>query len=411
MINDIGTVFVAEFLRRVKSRPFLIGLTIGLLLLVGMTKLPGIVTKMVGGNERIVVTGNELIANSAAKLLENDYKAVIVLPNAKITPALLADNDARAALVVGSNPDGLTVDVFAKDPAGESSARLKRMLMPLQLQIAAHLPANKVSKISDFPISVKPLASHFTSSDQATAARGIAFTLIFFLYFMILINSQLVMSSVVEEKTSRIAEMLVSAVDPSALLAGKILAGAALALLQMGVWIGVSIVLGGQGTEASVAAGTGGDSSQIFSLAGIFDIITPAVVSAFFIFFVLGFLQLSTLMAGFASLINRTEDLGAISLPLVAPVIAAFFIAMVTLDSPDAKWAVISSMIPIVSPFVMFARISVSNVPLWQLALSIGINAAALYLIVVASGKIYRVGMLLYGRAPSLGQVWHVLRS
>jgi ABC-2 type transport system permease protein len=116
-------------------------------------------------------------------------------------------------------------------------------------------------------------------------------------------------------------------------------------------------------------------------------------------------------MAGFASLINRTEDLGSISLPLVAPVIAAFFIAMVTLDSPDASWAVTSSMIPLISPFVMFARIAVSNVPAWQLALSIGINVVALYLITIMAGKIYRVGMLLYGRAPKLSQVWHVLRS
>ena len=410
MINDVGTVFAAEFLRRVRSRPFLIAIVIGLLVLTGITKLPGLINKMAGG-DRIVVTGSDRIAGNAAKLLEQDYKAVIVLPNAQITPELLASNDAKAAIQVGENQDGLTVQVYAKDPASESPAAIKRTLMPLQLELATHLSANRVSKISDFPITVKPLASHFTSSDQATAARGIAYTLILFLYFMILVNSQLVMSSVVEEKTSRIAEMLVAAVEPSALLTGKILAGAALALLQMGVWIVVSIVLGGSGDQAAIAAGTRGDSSQFLSLAGIFNTLTPAVITAFFIFFVLGFLQLSTLMAGFASLINRTEDLGSISLPLVAPVIAAFFIAMVTLDSPDANWAVISSMVPIVSPFVMFARISVSNVPMWQVLLSLGINAVALYLITITAGKIYRVGMLLYGRTPKLSQVWHVLRS
>lgn len=410
MITDIGTVFVTEFLRRVKSRPFILGLTIGLIVLIAFTKLPSLIGKMVGGNDTVIVTGDDQLAGSAATLLQHDYKT-IVLPKATITPQLLKDNDAKAAIVVKADSGGLNVEIFAKDPASQSPASVKRELMPLQLQLATRLSPNRVKQISDFPISVKPIASHFTSAGQAEAARGIAFTLIFFLYFMILLNSQLVMSSVVEEKTSRIAEMLVAAVDPSALLAGKILAGAALALLQMAIWIGVSVFAGGQGTEASIAAGTRGDTSQLISLAGIFDIVTPAVVVSFFVFFVLGFLQISTMMAAIASLINRTEDLGSISLPLVAPVIAGFFIAMVALESPDASWAVISSMIPLVSPFVMFARISVSTVPLWQFALSIGINAIALYLITIMAGKIYRVGMLLYGRAPKLSQVWHVLRS
>jgi len=134
-------------------------------------------------------------------------------------------------------------------------------------------------------------------------------------------------------------------------------------------------------------------------------------VVAFLAFFIIGFLQLATLFAGAASLINRTEDLGSITFPLVMPVVAAFIIAIAALSSPDAPLAVVCSYVPLLAPFVMFARIAVSNVPLWQVAASVGINLVALYAIAVLAGKIYRVGMLLYGRSPSLRQVWSVIRS
>jgi ABC-2 type transport system permease protein len=93
------------------------------------------------------------------------------------------------------------------------------------------------------------------------------------------------------------------------------------------------------------------------------------------------------------------------------PIVFAFIIAIAALGSPDAPLAVICSYLPLLAPFVMFARIAVGNVPVGQIALSIGINLIALYAIAVFAGKIYRVGMLLYGRSPSLRQVWSVIRS
>jgi ABC-2 type transport system permease protein len=196
-------------------------------------------------------------------------------------------------------------------------------------------------------------------------------------------------------------------VNPSALLGGKILAGATIALLQMLVWIGAAVLTGGPSTSPSAMP----DANSIFSMASLFDVISPWTLVAFLLFFAIGFLQLSMIFAAFASLINRTEDLGSITGPLVIPVVGALFIAIAALGVPDAPWVVITSMIPIVSPFIMFARIAVSNVPFWQVGLSLAINLAALYIIAVLAGKIYRVGMLLYGRAPKLSQVWSVLRS
>ena len=108
---------------------------------------------------------------------------------------------------------------------------------------------------------------------------------------------------------------------------------------------------------------------------------------------------------------NRTEDIGSISTPLIFAVIAALFVAIAALGTPDAPWAVTCSFIPLISSFVMFARIAVGNVPLWQLILSLGINVVALWFIAMFAGKVYRVGMLLYGRTPKFSQIWSVIRS
>ncbi len=406
MIHDLGTVFAAEFMRRIKSRPYIIGLIIGILGIVLFTRLPALIGGAFGGSTSIVVVGNPSLTARAVPLLKLDYDVKAELQPQTITAQTLKEYDAVAAFVLTSSKDGLNVSVYAHDPGSMGERQVRRDLMPLQLALTTGKSSTQVTNITNFPVDVKPIASKFSSADQAELVRGIAYTLIFFLYILILVNSQLVTSSVAEEKTSRIAELLVASVDPVALLGGKILAGAVLALVQLIIWIAAAMV-GGHGAPPP----SGSDNENIFSLANLFDVLTPGVVVAFFIFFLIGFLQVSTIFAAMASLINRTEDLGSITGPLAIPVVAALFIAIGALGTPDAPWAVTTSFIPIIAPFIMFARIAVSYVPLWQIAVSLVINLAALYLIAVLAGKIYRVGMLLYGRAPKLSQVWSVIRS
>ncbi len=132
---------------------------------------------------------------------------------------------------------------------------------------------------------------------------------------------------------------------------------------------------------------------------------------SFVAFFIVGFLQYGVLYAAAASLINRTEDLGSVTGPLVVPVVIGFLLAQLTLQFPAAPQLIVASQIPLLAPFVMFTRIAVSTVPAWQIVLSLVINIAAAALFAFAAGKIYRVGLLLYGRPPSLKQVLATLRA
>jgi ABC-2 type transport system permease protein len=407
MMDELATVYVTEVMRRIRSRPYIIGLLVVVIAIALLTRLPTMLEGAFNGARSIVLVGDQALVARAKPLLSDDYKVVGTLANGPVDDAVLKRYRAGSAIELRAQSDGLHVTVYAHDPGGIHRDELSEALLPLQLQLVTHRSAGAVAKITAIPVTVTTVASKFASAGQASAARGVAYTLLFLLYLLIIMNSQLVMSSVAEEKTSRIAELLIASVNPTTLLTGKILASATLGFLQLAVWIAAAVYLGG----GSGAGSNGQADSGMLSLANALDVLTPGLVVAFLLFFVIGFLQLSTMFAGAASLINRTEDLGSIALPLVMPIVFAFIIAIAALGSPDAPLAVICSYLPLVAPFVMFARIAVSNVPLWQVALSIGINLVALYAIAVLAGKIYRVGMLLYGRAPSLRQVWSVIRS
>jgi ABC-2 type transport system permease protein len=403
-MSEFSTVYVAELTRRVRSRPFLIGLVIGIIGVAVIFRLPSVIASSFNSTKAIVIEGPSDLTSRAAALLRNDFTiAGTILPET-VSASVLKRYGADAAIVITRRTGGLAVTIYAKDPADAPVSRVRADLVPLELQLMTSLSPQQISSALQMPVAVHSVASKFSSAEQAEAAQTLASTLLIFLYMLTILNSQLVMSSVVEEKTTRIAELLVASVDPIALLAGKILAGATLAILQLVVWIGAGIALG---------SGQAASEPSPFNLSGLLggQVITFGVLVAFAAFFVIGFLQLSTLFASLASMINRTEDMGSISGPILLPVIAAFFIAMAALGMPNAPWVVVTSFLPLFAPFVMFARIAVTDVPSWQILLSLAINVVALCAIGVLGGRVYRVGMLLYGRPPKLRQFLNAIRG
>jgi ABC-2 type transport system permease protein len=411
-MNEFITVYSAEVMRRLRSRAFLVGLVIGAFGIFVMLKLPGFVEGFTSQSNRIALAGDPAVISEARPLLKKDFHIGAALPG--VTQPTAADLEshgkASAVIVLVREPRGLRAAIYAKDPGAINTAQLRRDLLPLNIGFSTALSAKQVAALMNMPVEVHPLASKFGTAAQADQARVVANVLIFLLYLLIVLNSQLIMTSVAEEKTSRIAELLVASVNPKALLAGKIAASASLAIVQMVVWVAIGFAVGAHTPppDAVAQAGPAAPSgSDVFSLTGISSI----DIAGFVIFFLLGYLQMATMFAAIGSLINRTEDIGSIGGPFFIPVIAALLIAITALEAPDAPFVVVTSFIPLIAPFVMFARIVVSSVPLWQIGLSFAINVVAIYAIALLAGKIYRIGMLLYGRPPKLAQLWHALRA
>ncbi len=240
----------------------------------------------------------------------------------------------------------------------------------------------------------------------------------FVIYMFILLYGQMVMQGVMEEKQSRIVEVIISSVKPFELMMGKIIGIAMVGLTQLAIWIilGIAIISGAKGLmPATQHAGTAQEimaQSQIANqtpaqLDKMQDILSmlgsvnfPLIIGCFIFFFIGGYLLYSSLFAAVGSAVDAAEDAHQFMMPIMMPIILAILVMMSAIKNPEGSTAFWFSIIPFTSPVVMMARIPF-GVPAWQLILSMLLLIITFVGMVWAAGKIYRTGILMYGKKAS----------
>ena len=239
---------------------------------------------------------------------------------------------------------------------------------------------------------------HVVPSD---AGKGFwsAYVMAFFLYIAIVFYGMNVAQSVVAEKTSRVFEVLLATAKPESLMTGKLLGVGAAGLTQMGIWIGAALLLSAPALGAQF--GNGGLGSY-----GI----TPLRLIFFVIYFVLGFFFYSALSAGFGATVSQESEVQQFSMVLVLPQLVGLVLMVYILGNPAAWPAVVLSLIPPFTPIVMCLRMSAMAVPWWQLGLSLVLMVAATYGVLWVASRIYRVGILMYGKRPTGPEIMRWLR-
>jgi ABC-2 type transport system permease protein len=408
-MNATAVVFNAEFKRRITSRPYLFATLIGALSVILIALLPKLFGAALGSEaNRVVLVGDPRVTSIAAKLLAKDFTIGATRTSLSAAPNsayLEANGKSAAVAVIARAGDRLSVLVYARDPSGFGGA-FARDLAPLQIAFSTGMSVADIQRQATVSVQVRGIGGRFSDASAANTAKGLGYLFVILLYIAILLNAQAIMASVAEEKTSRIAELLVAMVDPTRLLTAKILASASTGVIQLAVWIAVGGAAGGAIVGIFGDSSSGGVPLDLAPIA-----LPPEEILSLIGFFLVGFLQYSVLYAAAASLINRTEDLGAVAGPLVIPVVLGFVLAQIGLQAPNSPAVAIFSQVPLLAPFVMFTRIAVTNVPAWQIALSLAVNLAAAVAFAWLAGKVYRVGLLLYGRPPSFAQVVRILRT
>jgi ABC-2 type transport system permease protein len=412
-MRDFGIVFVAELVRKLRSRLFWLATAGGMFAIAVLIEAPLFFSGIAqSSSSDIVLAGPPSLVARAKTLMERhkDYRVVATvdaLPSHVTNAYLAAHGKAGAAIAIAERDGKLRLDVYPRDLSAFDGAQF-RDLVPLNIELATGIAAHRIDGAISIDRTIHPIDEKFADTRTAALAHGVAFGMIFILYLAIIIASQSVMSAVAEEKTSRIAEILVATISPTNLLAGKVFAAAAIAIVQVGSWFATAAVLVPFAAASPIfaSAATGSEKTGAAALG-----IDPLLIVYFIAFFVLGYLQYATTYAAAASLISRTEDLGTVTTPVILPVVGAFFVAQYALVEPDAPIVVACSFVPFLSPFVMFTRIAISVVPWWQPVLALLIDAVTVAACFWAAGRIYRVGMLLYGRLPSPKQIFAALRA
>jgi ABC-2 type transport system permease protein len=277
-----------------------------------------------------------------------------------------------------------------------------------------------VSRAFRFALSESQLAGHGFSAAQAKTILGpvsldtvhidkqgankstglgaffLPYMLLITIYVTVFIYGVNVMRSVIEEKSSRVVEVLLGSVTPMQLMAGKIIGVGAVGLTQIAIWAAVGSIVGGGGF--AMATQLLGDSLKDAHIS------TTAIL-LFPVFFLLGYSIYSCLYAGIGAICNTEEEAQQMQFPVTLPLVFCMICAMSVIRDPNTALAFWLSIFPLTAPIIMYVRISVSMPPTWQIALSIAITLATLYGLVWLTSRIYRVGILMYGKRPTLPEI------
>jgi ABC-2 type transport system permease protein len=251
-----------------------------------------------------------------------------------------------------------------------------------------------------------------TESSAAVASIvGMIFTVI--IYMFIFIYGAMVMQSVLEEKTSRIVEVMVSSVNPFELMMGKIIGIGLVGLTQFFLWVVLIVgfnILGSmffmmsapEVAGASAITADPGAMQQALHVLSTINI--TEIIANFIVYFIGGFMIYASLFAAIGAMVNSQEDTQQYITPITILVLFALYAGIYSVENPDGPLAFWTSMIPLTSPIVMMTRIPF-NVPLWEKIVSVSLLFITVILLVKLSAKIYRVGILMYGKKPDLKEI------
>ena len=396
-----------EYLERVHTRAFLIATVLIPVLMGGFVFLSGyLATKTKSVAHVAIVTTDGRFAEDLKHQLETGKRSRMTVdlyqPSAATREAL--DRDLK-------NKDGITGYLWSTPSAGLQSrpafAYMARSagdastVSILNSSIQNVLIRERLGGSGIAPVEVEQLLAPVDIDTSATgdsrAAYAAATTLFLLMYMVIMLYGMNTARSIIEEKTSRVFEVLLATIRPDEMLAGKILGVGAVGLTQIGVWMLAAFILG----STNLAAGIVGSGHVPISLTQIIFFV------AYFLF---GFLLYSSIAAALGAMTNSEQELQQLNLFLVMPLAVCMLMLFVIGPAPNSTLAVVVSLIPFCSPLLMNLRISLTTVPPWQIALSFVLMSVTIMGILWVASRIYRVGILMYGKKPNLPEILRWLR-
>ncbi|MBK6929638.1 MAG: ABC transporter permease [Saprospirales bacterium] len=425
-MSKLKLIIQREYLTRVRKKSFIIGtllapvgLLVYFLVIVGLTKYEG------GGEVKVAVLDEARVIGTIP-----DERGVRYLPAVDKTLEQLKsevtqgqyDGVLRIPPLANLRQKDLTVYYYSD----KKLAPEKREL--IERRVSGKVRDFKIDSLRldraslenlDTDVSIDPENITGKGEDESKYTIGVGLAIggimAFIMFFMVMMYGQMVMRSVMEEKTNRIVEVMMSSVRPFQLMLGKIIGAGAVGLTQVVAWIVLSgavmfllpflVDVDPQQMQPPVTAGqpqidpemAQGEAFRIFAELGKQN--WPLIVGSFVIFFLGGYFIYSSMFAAIGSAMGDDYGEGqALVLPVTIPIILAFYIvAFVGIRNPDSGLMIFASLFPLFSPIVMPFRMAF-NPPPWQIALSLVLTVAAAFFFVWLAGRIYRVGILLYGK-------------
>jgi len=414
-MRKIWLIIKREYLVRVRKKAFIVMTIVGPILMAALMIVP---TYLANESQELRTIAIEENGFEFTKQIEDtDFLHFSKIPNEEAV--LLKSDFSESNYYALLNIDGNNFTLYSNQQISLSVSKaienqLEQIIEHQKLQalgIDLDILSEAESKVR---ITTKIITEDGnTTNSQAEASMGIGFICGILIYIFIFMYGTMVMRGVIEEKTSRIVEVIISSVKPFQLMMGKILGVALVGLTQFALWILLTIAI------ASIAELMFMDASsitnnlnsnkqsmlliEISNLTGGINLLQ--IFISFIFYFLAGYLMYSSLFAAVGSAVDSEADTQQFVLPITIPLILAFILIQPVMESPDGPLAFWMSMIPFTSPVIMMARLpfGVAN---WELALSMLILVLSFVLTTQIAGKIYRTGILMYGKKTSYKELW-----
>ena len=440
-MRNIGLIVGREFRERVYKKSFIITTILMPLAMLLLSAAPTLIMEYAKTDTRRITVVDE--SGIVAPRLESDEEVAFVLSDKNIAETLVAtasDEENFGVLHIGKDIIANPNDARLYTTSSSSIMLEESIAEQIEGVIESErLKAYNLENIDEILEKVKAsvhLATFRTDKDKESAASSamasslVGMILGFLLYFILAIYVGIVMQSVIEQKSSRILQVMVSTVKPFEMLMGKILGIALVAATQILVW-GVLLVLFSAivmpalmpdnllesiqqvqaGADASMLAAQQDIAPEMLTaMASILDTGHIAMVIAMVLLFTIGgFLLYASLYAAVGASVDQAQDAQQLTTVITLPIIVAFVVTMIIMKDPNSPIVYWCSLIPFTSPIVMVARIP-SGIPAWEIALSLILLYATFTLCVWGAAKIYKIGIFMHGAKPTFRDLWRWLK-
>jgi ABC-2 type transport system permease protein len=390
-LSAVGLVARREFVERVRSKAFLVGNAVFLVLLIGVVAVP----RLLGddGPTRVGVIGEEAAAVAAAAQADEAEFAVEleVVPVADRAAAEAALRDGRLDIVLLDARAVLATEASPGPVTSLLASAVQRLAISKALTEAGVGEVERTALLESRPLEVTVISiPGGTDFGPAVAIAGAA---VFLLYFLLVQYGQWVAQGIVEEKSSRVVEVLLSTIRPTQLLAGKVLGIGALGLAQIFLTAAVGV-----GTLLAMG------SVEIPSAAW-------AAIGLVIAWYVLGYALYATLFAVCGAISSRVEDLQSAVSPVVMLIVAALFVTQYSVFHPRSPTATIAGLVPFTAPLLQPLRTAAGVAVPWEIAASMALAAATIGLLIPVAARFYTGGALRVTRGVSLRAAWRAARG
>ena len=402
---------IHTFLSKFKTKSFLITTAITLLFVVALTNLTTIIDTFSGeeGKTEVAVIDQSdsllPIIQEATKTLNEDLELVPYKDSEESAKKEVEEGNYSGLLVVDVDSSNLPIATYYTMDIAETSIsdNITNGIQMVKSQLAANqlnLTNEQLAKLNE-PVSFEKIAleKDAKTEEELNQARGLVYVLLFLIYFAVILYANMIATEVATEKSSRVMEILISSVSPIKHMFAKILGIGLLSLTQLAI-----LMIVGYFSLTS--------NESLSSMEGFlgFNEVPVSTIIYAAIFFILGYFLYATLAALLGSLVSRIEDVQQMITPMTLLIVAGFMIAMFGLSAPDTTFVTITSYIPFFTPMLMFMRVGMLNLPVWEPILGILVLVATIMILAIFGAKVYKGGVLMYGKSNSYKDIKKALQ-